>query len=294
MFEFLSNIAKDSNGKLDNKRSLLCGLGAGVAEAVLVVCPMETIKVKFIHDQSSSNPKYKGFFQGVREIVREQGLRGTYQGLTATVLKQGSNQAIRFFVMTSLRNWYLGDNPHKKMNPFITAAFGATAGAASVFGNTPLDVIKTRMQGLEAHKYKNTLDCAYQILKKEGLLAFYKGTVPRLGRVCLDVAIVFVIYEEVVNVLNKLDGAEGNHLRNSVELYGWESNYAWTSSSHSASLAVFSLETPHNYWMEQRGGRYDSDGLAALKFVGVLGNVTSPLFIQIPLVLHMYLTLSLM
>ncbi|XP_038231762.1 tricarboxylate transport protein, mitochondrial-like isoform X2 [Dermochelys coriacea] len=204
MFEFLSNIAKDSNGKLDNKRSLLCGLGAGVAEAVLVVCPMETVKVKFIHDQSSLNPKYRGFFQGVREIVREQGLRGTYQGLTATVLKQGSNQAIRFFVMTSLRNWYLGDNPHRKVNPFITAAFGATAGAASVFGNTPLDVIKTRMQGLEAHKYKNTLDCAYQILKKEGSLAFYKGTVPRLGRVCLDVAIVFVIYEEVVNVLNKV------------------------------------------------------------------------------------------
>lgn len=36
------------------------------------------------------------------------GLRGTYQGLTATVLKQGSNQAIRFYVMTSLRNWYKG------------------------------------------------------------------------------------------------------------------------------------------------------------------------------------------
>lgn len=37
-----------------------------------------------------------------------QGIRGTYQGLTATVLKQGSNQAIRFYVMTSLRNWYKG------------------------------------------------------------------------------------------------------------------------------------------------------------------------------------------
>lgn len=36
------------------------------------------------------------------------GLKGTYQGLTATVLKQGSNQAIRFYVMTSLRNWYKG------------------------------------------------------------------------------------------------------------------------------------------------------------------------------------------
>ncbi|XP_073646521.1 tricarboxylate transport protein, mitochondrial isoform X2 [Tursiops truncatus] len=146
MFEFLSNHMRDAQGRLDSTRGLLCGLGAGVAEAVVVVCPMETIKVKFIHDQTSPSPKYRGFFHGVREIVREQGLKGTYQGLTATVLKQGSNQAIRFFVMTSLRNWYRGDNPNKPMNPLITGVFGAIAGAASVFGNTPLDVIKTRMQ----------------------------------------------------------------------------------------------------------------------------------------------------
>ncbi|XP_006902582.1 PREDICTED: tricarboxylate transport protein, mitochondrial [Elephantulus edwardii] len=204
MFEFLSNHMRDAQGRLDSTRGLLCGLGAGVAEAVVVVCPMETVKVKFIHDQTSTNPKYKGFFHGVREIVREQGLKGTYQGLTATVLKQGSNQAIRFFVMTSLRNWYLGDNPNKPMNPLVTGVFGAIAGAASVFGNTPLDVIKTRMQGLEAHKYRNTWDCGLQILRNEGLKAFYKGTVPRLGRVCLDVAIVFVIYDEVVKLLNKV------------------------------------------------------------------------------------------
>lgn len=37
------------------------------------------------------------------------GLRGTYQGLTATVLKQGTNQAIRFYVMNALRNWYKGE-----------------------------------------------------------------------------------------------------------------------------------------------------------------------------------------
>ncbi|KAL7986810.1 hypothetical protein Chor_013093 [Crotalus horridus] len=201
MFEFLSNHMRDADGKLDSTRGLLAGLGAGVAEAVVVVCPMETIKVKFIHDQCSPNPKYRGFFHGVREIVREQ---GTYQGLTATVLKQGSNQAIRFFVMTALRNWYKGDNPNKEINPLVTGIFGAFAGAASVFGNTPLDVVKTRMQGLEAHKYKSTLNCAYQIMKYEGLLAFYKGTIPRLGRVCLDVAIVFIIYDEVVKLLNKV------------------------------------------------------------------------------------------
>lgn len=202
VFEFLSNYAKDENGRLDPTKGLVCGLGAGVMEAVAVVCPMETVKVKFIHDQTSANPKYKGFFHGVGQIIKEQGLRGTYQGLTATILKQGSNQAIRFSVMTSLKNWYKGDDRNRPINPLVTGTFGAIAGAASVFGNTPLDVIKTRMQGLEAHKYKSTLNCAAKIMKHEGPLAFYKGTVPRLGRVCLDVAIVFIIYEEVVKILN--------------------------------------------------------------------------------------------
>uniref|UniRef100_H2YP04 Citrate transport protein n=1 Tax=Ciona savignyi TaxID=51511 RepID=H2YP04_CIOSA len=212
VFEALSNPVRDSNGMLTSTQGLFCGLGAGLAEAVLVVCPMETIKVKFIHDQTSAKPRFQGFFRGVVQIVKEQGLKGTYQGLTATMMKQGSNQAIRFYVMTSLRNWYRGDDPGKKVGMLVTACFGAIAGAASVFGNTPLDVVKTRMQvsvgalydcsGLEAHKYKNTWDCAKQIWQKEGAMAFYKGTIPRLGRVCTDVAIVFVIYEQTVRFLN--------------------------------------------------------------------------------------------
>lgn len=36
---------RDATGRLDNTRSLVCGLGAGVAEAIIVVCPMETLKV---------------------------------------------------------------------------------------------------------------------------------------------------------------------------------------------------------------------------------------------------------
>ncbi|XP_054945718.1 LOW QUALITY PROTEIN: tricarboxylate transport protein, mitochondrial-like [Physeter macrocephalus] len=200
MFEFLSNHMQDAQGRLDSTHGLLCGLGAGVADAVVVVCPVETIKVKFIHDQTSPSPKYRGFFHGVREIVWEQGLKGTYQDFVATVLKQGSNQAILVFVVTSLRNWYQGGKPNKPMNPLITGVFGAITGTASVHGNTPLDVIKTRMQGLEALKYHKMWDRGLQILRNEGPKAFYKGTVPRLGRVCLDVAIVCVM----VKLLNKV------------------------------------------------------------------------------------------
>lgn len=71
-------------------------------------------------------------------------------------------------------------------------------------GNTPLDVVKTRMQGLEAAKYKNTFDCMRLVFVNEGVKAFYKGTIPRLSRVCLDVAITFMLYETIIDVFNKV------------------------------------------------------------------------------------------
>ena len=42
------------------------------------------------------------------------------------------------------------------------------------------------MQGLDAHKYKSTLDCVQQLIRNEGFMAFYKGVGPRLTRVCLE------------------------------------------------------------------------------------------------------------
>ena len=34
------------------------------------------------------------------------------------------------------------------------------------------------------------------------LTSFYKGTTPRLGRVCADVALVFTLYEHVMRLLD--------------------------------------------------------------------------------------------
>jgi len=201
-YEALRNKLVDKDGKLTQMRTVLCGLGAGVTEAIVIVCPMETVKVKFIHDQNQANPKYKGFVHGVREIVKQEGIRGTYQGLTATILKQGSNQAIRFFVFNNLKSSFQGGDNTKEIGIARTFLCGGIAGAASVFGNTPLDVVKTRMQGLDRHLYRNTLHCAQEVLKHDGLKGFYKGTVPRLGRVVFDVAFVFTIYEQTMKVLD--------------------------------------------------------------------------------------------
>jgi len=202
-FEQIKLYLVDEHGNLSGSGKLIAGLGAGVLEAVFAVTPMETVKVKFINDQRSANPKFKGFAHGVGMIVKQEGLSGVYKGVTATIMKQGSNQAIRFYVMETLREWYKGGDKNKETPKLLVGLFGAVAGAASVFGNTPIDVVKTRMQGLEAAKYKGTMDCFLQIWRKEGPMAFYKGTVPRLSRVCLDVAITFMIYDSFMDLFNK-------------------------------------------------------------------------------------------
>jgi solute carrier family 25 citrate transporter 1 len=50
------------------------------------------------------------------------------------------------------------------------------------------------MQSIEASsQYKNSFDCVAKIFKNEGLLTFWSGAVPRLGRLILSGGIVFTM-----------------------------------------------------------------------------------------------------
>jgi len=203
-YETVKGFLQDEKGKMSTSANLLAGLAAGCIEAIVVVTPMETIKVKLIHDQLSPKPNYRGFIHGTMSIAQQQGLKGCYKGLIPTILKQGSNQMIRFAVFYELQKRMLGDDPTKKFSVMQSMFAGGVAGAASVFGNTPVDVVKTRMQGLDSHKYNGVIDCVKQIMKNEGLKGFYKGTTPRLGRVCLDVAITMTLYTQIMNLLDSI------------------------------------------------------------------------------------------
>ena len=81
---------------------------------------------------------------------------GVYRGLFPTMLKQGTNQMIRFFVFSNLKSWLQGGDNTKDIGAIRTFLSGGVAGAASVFGNTPIDVVKTRMQvGLSCNWHWN-------------------------------------------------------------------------------------------------------------------------------------------
>jgi solute carrier family 25 citrate transporter 1 len=186
---------KDANGNLTAPKHFLAGLGAGVAEALMVVAPVETVKTKCIE---LNMPFTKAF----KHIMATEGVGGVYQGAAATAMKQGSNQGLRFMWFNEYKRIVTNDG-EKVMTPLLGLFGGMSAGCFSTMGNNPFDVVKTRMQGTKASQYKNTLDCFKQIIKNEGFGAFYAGVVPRLGRVVPGQGIIFMSFETIQKTLEK-------------------------------------------------------------------------------------------
>jgi solute carrier family 25 citrate transporter 1 len=137
----------------------------------------------------------RGFIHGTGVIWCEKGYRGFIQGLVPTTARQAANSAVRFSSYTSLRQLaqsYVA--PGEKLGVLSTFGLGAAAGTITVYATMPLDTVKTRMQSLEARKeYKNSFDCAAKIFRNEGLLTFWAGAVPRLGRLVFSGGIVFAM-----------------------------------------------------------------------------------------------------
>lgn len=187
---------RDDKGKLTVGKNFVAGLGAGVAEAFLIVAPVETVKTKCIELN-------KPFIEGLKFILKTEGVGGVYQGAFATALKQGSNQGLRFMWFNEYKRIITKDGT-EPITPLKSLFGGMSAGCFSTLGNNPFDVIKTRMQGTQASNYANTVDCFKQILTKEGVGAFYAGIIPRLSRVVPGQGIIFMSFETIKDNLAQL------------------------------------------------------------------------------------------
>ncbi|KIY48550.1 citrate transporter [Fistulina hepatica ATCC 64428] len=208
-YDHFKAMLADSQGKVSAPGSLVAGLGAGMMEAIFAVTPSETIKTKLIGDSRRAHPQYHGLIHGTVSIVRQEGLHGIYRGLVPVMMRQGANSAVRFTTYTTLKQFVLqhAGRPGQTLPVPVTFAIGAVAGIVTVYTTMPLDVIKTRMQSLEARtQYRNSFHCACRILTEEGVLRFWNGTTPRLVRLMLSGGIVFTVYENVISFIHRING----------------------------------------------------------------------------------------
>ncbi|KAK1026775.1 hypothetical protein LTS16_022044 [Friedmanniomyces endolithicus] len=206
-FDQYKQLLGNPDGTISGPMTVVSGFLAGTTESVVAVTPFESIKTQLIDDRKRAQPRMRGFLHGSALIFREQGVRGFFKGFVPTTARQAANSAVRFSSYTSLKQLaqsYVA--PGERLGSLATFGIGGVAGTITVYATQPIDVVKTRMQSLDAKGlYKNSFDCAVKIWREEGVRTFWSGSVPRLGRLVFSGGIVFAMYEKTMELLDQAD-----------------------------------------------------------------------------------------
>ncbi|CAO3695621.1 unnamed protein product [Umbelopsis ramanniana] len=212
-FEFYKSVLADQETqKVTTKATFLAGLGAGVTEAVMVVTPMDVIKIRLQAQRHSMAdpldiPKYRNAGHAAYTIVKEEGVSALYKGVTLTALRQATNQAVNFTAYQEMKKAAAVYQKLDELPSYQHLVLGGVSGAMGPLSNAPIDTIKTRIQksnepGSGWHRFKTVTT---EIYTKEGYMAFYKGLTPRLLRVAPGQAVTFMVYEKVRSWLDRFN-----------------------------------------------------------------------------------------
>lgn len=199
------SVFKDSKtGKISNHGRLMAGFGAGVLEALAIVTPFEVVKIR-LQQQRGLSPellKYKGPIHCARMIIREEGLFGLWAGAAPTVMRNGTNQAAMFTAKNAfdVLLWKKHEGDGKVLQPWQSMISGFLAGTAGPVCTGPFDVVKTRLmaqsRGRGELKYKGMVHAIRTIYAEEGLLALWRGLLPRLMRIPPGQAIMWAVADQ--------------------------------------------------------------------------------------------------
>jgi len=177
---------------------LLCaGLITGFAVS-FVEGPVDLIKSK-MQIQYTGKAGAGATFRCFADILKNFGIRGIYQGLGATFLRNIPANAAYFGVYEVCRRKFSGDVKQENLSTIATLCAGGLGGVAYWTFSFPMDVNKSKIQTepsiIEKRKYKNSLDCIQQMWKNEGMKAFWRGFTPCLIRAFPANAACFFTYE---------------------------------------------------------------------------------------------------
>ncbi|OJD31270.1 succinate fumarate mitochondrial transporter [Diplodia corticola] len=204
---YKSSFQTISGDQLNGATIFSAGLAAGVTEAVLVVNPMEVVKIRLQGQRlapaiggSVGMPEYRNALHAAGSVAWREGVGALYQGVALTAIRQGTNQAANFTVYTMLKAKLMQSQPQGMDPPsYQTAAIGLISGAVGPMCNAPIDTIKTRMQNSVKAPgesgLRKGLVIVVDMLRNEGVHAFYKGITPRVIRVAPGQAVTFTVYE---------------------------------------------------------------------------------------------------
>ena len=172
------------------------------------VVPFELVKIR-LQDKASAG-KYKGSMDAVVKIVAQEGPLALYNGLESTmwrhILWNAGYFGVIFQIKELLPKAAQGDKATQIRNDLIAGASGGTIGTVL---NTPMDVVKSRIQNSpkisgSIPKYNWAWPAVGTVLREEGFSALYKGFLPKVLRLGPGGGILLVVYTGVMDFFKSM------------------------------------------------------------------------------------------
>ncbi|XP_022187680.1 mitochondrial folate transporter/carrier [Nilaparvata lugens] len=189
---------------------LIAGITGGVT-STLILHPLDLIKIRFaVSDGRTSVPQYNGMRSALSTIMKQEGFKGFYKGVTPNVWGSGSAWGFYFLFYSSIKTWIQGGNTKTPLGPTLHMIAAAEAGVLTLVMTNPVWVVKTRLclqYGSESDvasgkQYSGMVDALSKIYRVEGIRGLYKGFIPGMFGVSHG-ALQFMTYEEMKNFYNQ-------------------------------------------------------------------------------------------
>lgn len=172
----------------------LCSGATARFVAATILSPIEMTKTKM---QAEKMP-WSDVHKCLRVLIASQGVRGLWNGCTATLLRDVPFSALYWPLYQQARDM-LTMNESMISSMGVNFISGALAGTAASFITMPFDVIKTIKQvergQVKTGQLRNNLTIAKDLIREKGVPGLYSGVVPRLLKVGPACAVIISSYE---------------------------------------------------------------------------------------------------
>lgn len=190
-------------------RHMLAGMSGGVV-STLLLHPLDLLKIRFaVDDGSKGRTKYTSIRSAMTTIVKAEGVRGLYRGVTPNVVTAGSSWGSYFLFYQTIKSRMQNGDSHQQLNTGEHLVAASVAGLMTLIFTNPITVVKTRICLQQKNlgnvdpnlHYSGMTDAFIKIMRHEGIQGLYKGFTPGLCGV-IHGAIQFMAYEELKNRYN--------------------------------------------------------------------------------------------
>ncbi|KAI2664055.1 Mitochondrial 2-oxoglutarate/malate carrier protein [Labeo rohita] len=158
----------------------LLSLRNSLMGATVFVQPLDLVKNRMqLSGQGSKAREYRTSFHAVASILRNEGIRGIYTGLSAGLLRQATYTTTRLGIYTVLFE-RMSKADGTPPNFFMKALIGMTAGATGAFVGTPAEVALIRMTADgrlppdQRRGYTNVFNALIRITREEGVTTLWR------------------------------------------------------------------------------------------------------------------------